>query len=122
MRSRSIYDLLIVREIVIDIEHCLLARPGTARRRRGRGLYSIPVATAQCHHYLRERPRPTSRFCAAYSTADAARMVSERVDARRRSDRRRGWPRRCTGSTCSPGDIADHEGNQTRFVVVARGG
>ena len=35
---------------------------------------------------------------------------------------RRGSPPSCTGWTSLAADIADHDGNQTRFVVVARDG
>src|SRR5215207_11744932 len=42
------YDLLIQREIVLDIEHCLIARPGDAIE-DVKVVLSIPVATAQCH-------------------------------------------------------------------------
>ena len=46
------HDLLIQREVVLDIEHCLMAKPGTALA-EVKVVLSIPVATAQCHHYLR---------------------------------------------------------------------
>ena len=47
------YDLLIQREIVLDIEHCLLARKGVSVSDL-EAIVSIPVATAQCHNYLRK--------------------------------------------------------------------
>lgn len=50
------YDLLIQREIVLDIEHCLLARKGVSTGDLT-GILSIPVATAQCHNYLRKISR-----------------------------------------------------------------
>ena len=92
------YDLLIQREIVIDIEHCLLARPGVALA-DVRDLYSIPVATAQCHHYLRDE-LPDVQILAAYSTADAAKLVSER-DTSMPLRSARAWPLPCTASRCS---------------------
>ena len=56
---------------------------------------------------------------AANSTAEAARLVSEdSAPAPPRS--RRASPPSCTGSRSSRLDIADHPGNQTRFVLVAR--
>src|SRR5215212_6575644 len=42
------HELLIQREVVLDIEHCLMAKPGTAMSEL-KLVYSIPVATAQCH-------------------------------------------------------------------------
>jgi prephenate dehydratase len=113
------HDLLIVREIVIDIEHCLLARPGVAVEDVDE-VFSIPVATAQCHRYLREH-LADAEIRAAYSTADAARLVSESVDTNAAAIA----PRVAAGVyglDVLAGDIADHEGNQTRFVVVARDG
>ncbi len=113
------YDLLIQREIVIDIEHCLLARPGVALA-DVRDLYSIPVATAQCHQYLRDE-LPEVEILAAYSTADAARLVSERdaLDAAALGPR---VAAEMYGLEVLASDIADHDGNQTRFVAVARDG
>ena len=113
------HDLVIHREIVIDIEHCLLAKPGVSLADVTE-IYSIPVATAQCHRYLREQ-LPDAEIRAAYSTADAARLVSESDIA---SSAALG-PRVAAavyGLDVVAADIADHDGNQTRFVVVARGG
>ena len=57
------------------IEQCLLAPAGVALGDIEE-LLSIPVATAQCHHFLRER-LPDIEVRAANSTADAARIVAE---------------------------------------------
>ena len=113
------HDLLIVREVVLDIEHCLLARPGVALD-DVKVMLSIPVATAQCHRYLREH-LPDAEVRAANSTADAARLVAEDEDRGERRDRapRR---RRSLRPRRDRQDIADHAGNQTRFVLVARDG
>ena len=113
------HELLIQREIVIDIEHCLLGRPGT-RLDEVREVFSIPVATAQCHRFLREE-LPEVEIRAAYSTADAAREVSERGDLHAAAL----GPRVAAevyGLEVIAADIADHDDNQTRFVIVAREG
>jgi prephenate dehydratase len=115
------YDLLIQREIVLDIELCLLGRPGQSLA-DVKEIHSIPVATAQCHRYVREH-LTAAEVRVANSTADAARIVSElpegavgtvaiapRVAAER------------YGLDILAADIADHPGNQTRFVLVAREG
>ncbi len=114
------HDLLIQREVVLDIEHCLLARPGTALA-DVRVVVSIPVAAAQCHAFLR-RATPAAELHAANSTAEGARLVSE-------SEPSAGWaavaPRASAalyGLDILAADIADHPGNQTRFVLVARQG
>jgi prephenate dehydratase len=111
------HDLLITREVVLDIEHCLVARPGTALG-DVKEVLSIPVATAQCHRFIREQ-LPFAEMRVASSTAEAARLVSEdpapgvaavapRVAAE------------LYGLEVLSSDIADHEGNQTRFVLVQR--
>jgi prephenate dehydratase len=113
------HDLLIQREVVLDIEHCLLAKPGTALD-DVKVVLSIPVATAQCHAYVRAT-FPQAEVRAANSTAEAARTVSEEASP--------GWaaiaPRiagEVYGLSILAADIADHPGNQTRFVLVARAG
>ena len=111
------YDLLITREIVLDIELCLVGLPGQ-RLDDVKVVLSIPVATAQCHRFLRERLR-TAEIRPASSTADAARSVADAggegtaaIAPRVAADR--------YGLEVLEADIADHAGNQTRFVVVAR--
>jgi prephenate dehydratase len=113
------HDLLIQREVVIDIEHCLLVKPGGSLENITE-IFSIPVATAQCHRYLREQ-LPDAEIRAAYSTADAARLVSENESPHAAAL----GPRVAAdvyGLQVIAADIADHDGNQTRFVVVAREG
>jgi prephenate dehydratase len=113
------YDLLITRDIVLDIELCLVGRPGQQLEDVTQVL-SIPVATAQCHKYLRTY-LPDAEARAANSTAEAARLVATEAEpgtvaiAPRVAAERYGLEILAAG-------IADHEGNQTRFVVVARDG
>ncbi len=111
------YDLLIQREIVVDIEHCLLGLPG-ARLADITTVLSIPVATAQCHRYLREN-LPDAEIRAANSTADAAKTVAERGDGTIAAIA----PRNAAalyGLEVLASNIEDHRGNQTRFVMVGR--
>lgn len=113
------HQLLIQREVVLDIEHCLLARPGT-QLADIKVVLSIPVATAQCHSYLR-RSLPNAELRAANSTAEGARLVSEDAGITLAAVA----PRAAAvayGLDIVAADIADHPGNQTRFVVVARDG
>ena len=112
------YDLLIIREVVLDIEHCLVAKPGTTIDDI-KELLSIPVATAQCHRFLRQR-LPGIEPHAANSTAEAARLVAEDDGASAAIAPRVAADR--YGLEVLAADIADHPGNQTRFVVVARDG
>lgn len=113
------YDLLITREIVLDIELCLVGRPGQSIEDAKVAL-SIPVATAQCHRFLRET-LPDVEIQAANSTAAAARLVAgEAPDGTVAIAPRIAAER--YGLEVLAADIADHDGDQTRFVVVAREG
>lgn len=111
------HDLLIQREVVLDIQHCLLARSGTSLA-DVKVVVSIPVATAQCRSFLRKELR-SAQMRAANSTAEAAQTVANESAA--------GFAAIAPANAASiygleviKHDIADHEGNQTRFVVVAR--
>lgn len=114
------YELLIQREVVLDIRHCLVGAPG-AQLTDIRRVVSIPVATAQCHAWLRTT-LPQVEVQPATSTADAARTVGERATASDPS-----WaaiaPAAAAGLyglSVIAERIADHEPNQTRFVLVGR--
>jgi prephenate dehydratase len=113
------HELVITRDVVLDIEHCLLARPGTAIS-DVKEVLSIPVATAQCHRFIRER-MPDAEVRAANSTAEAARIVSEEPSPGMAAIA----PRVAAGLyglDVLEAGIEDHPGNQTRFVLVRRDG
>lgn len=111
------HDLLIQREVVLDIEHCVLARPGSSLKDI-RVLLSIPVATAQCHSYIRKHFQ-TVEIRAAHSTAEAARLVGADVQTGIAAIAPRNAAH-LYGLEVIASDIADHRGNQTRFVVVGK--
>ena len=113
------YDLLIQREIVLDIEHCLVGLSGS-RLSDITTVLSIPVATAQCHRFLREE-LPDAEVRAANSTADAAKSVASAADPHIAAVAPRNAAE-LYGLAVLATDIADHSGNQTRFVVVGRDG
>jgi len=111
------HELLIQREVVLDIEHCILGRPGTILR-DVKVLLSIPVATAQCHNFVRTE-LPDVEVRAANSTAEAARLVAEdQASAMAAIAPANAAP--MYGLEVLRRNIADHEGNQTRFVLVGR--
>ena len=112
------HSLLIQREVVLDIEHCLLAQAGTTLA-DVKVVLSIPVATAQCHAYLREHVG-SAEVRATNSTADGARLVAE-MGAGVAAVAPRAAAR-VFGLEVIAADIADHPGNQTRFVLVGRAG
>ena len=69
----GIYDWerTIKQPVVLDIEMCLLAKKSTTLHRVTK-IYSMPVATAQCHGYIRKHA-PQAEVFVANSTAEAAR-------------------------------------------------
>jgi prephenate dehydratase len=113
------HELVITREVVLDIHMCLAARPGVALEDVTE-ILSIPVATAQCHRFLREH-LPLADVRTAASTAAAAQLVSEDPSVQVAAIAPRVAAERY-GLDVLAENIEDHTGNQTRFVVVARQG
>jgi prephenate dehydratase len=112
-------DLLIQREVVLDIRMALMAVPGTELSDL-HTVVSFPHALGQCRRYLREH-LPQASVESAPSTAEAARVVGEK----------RPPGVAAIGPSVAADlydleviaiDIEDHPGNQTRFVAVAREG
>ena len=113
------HELVITREVVLDIHMCLAARPGVQIADITE-ILSIPVATAQCHRFLREH-LPEASMRSATSTARAAQAVSEEAGANLGAV----TPRVAAdlyGLEVLAENIEDHDGNQTRFVVVTQRG
>lgn len=109
-------DVLIQREVVLNVQQHLLAVPG-ATLEDIREVVSIPHATAQVRDFLHASlPKVTTR--AANSTAEAARLVAETGD---RSVAAIGndLAAEIYGLNVLAADIEDHPENQTRFVAVA---
>ena len=113
------HDLLIQREVVLDIEHCLMAKAGTALA-DVKVVLSIPVASAQCHTFLRTQVGE-AELRASNSTAEAAQMVAEELGPGTAAVAPR-TSAELYGLEILAADIADHRGNQTRFVLVAKQG
>jgi prephenate dehydratase len=112
-------DLLIQREVVLDVHMHLLAPEGTDLESVRRVL-SFPHASAQCRRFLAER-LPDAEVVPTNSTAEAARLLGE--------DRPRGTaalaPRLAAdlyGLEVLASSVEDHGDNQTRFVALARKG
>ncbi len=113
------HELLIVREVVLDIHLCLAARPGV-QLDDVKEILSIPVATAQCHRFLREH-LPGADVRQTLSTAGAAQSVGEDASPHLAAIAPRVAAERY-GLDVIAENIEDHDGNQTRFVVVTRSG
>lgn len=109
-------DLVIEREVIQPVSHCLIARHG-AERDRIEGIISHPQATAQCSGFL-ARWFGNVPVMAANSTADAARDVSlsEKPLAAIGTE----LAARIYGLEVLERDMEDYPGNVTRFVVVGR--
>lgn len=113
------HDLLIQREVVLDIEHCLLAVPGQ-KLTDIKLVWSMPVATAQCHAFLRAQ-LPDADVRPTNSTAEGAQLLGK--------ERELGIAVIAPKASAKlydlevlADDIADHRGNQTRFVLVGKHG
>ncbi len=115
------FDFLIQREVVVSVQLDLMALPGTATAEdlsAIRTVMSFPVAVAQCRSFLHTR-LPDVEIEATTSTALAARRIGE--------DQLTG-----VAAIASPtaaaiyglqtvvAAIADHSGNQTRFLLLAK--
>ncbi|GJM39703.1 MAG: prephenate dehydratase [Acidimicrobiales bacterium] len=112
-------DLLIQREVVMNVSLNLLVQPGVTLDDIEH-VRSMPVAYAQCRRYLADE-LPKAAIEATNSTADAARELAESG----RRDTAAIAPRRSAevyGLEILAADIEDHPENQTRFVLVGREG
>ncbi len=115
-------ELLVQREVVLDVHLHLLVAPGTRVDDLER-VQSYPPALAQCRDYLARR-LPGVRQVATTSTAEAARLVAEEAA---------GAPDKVVsvaavapiaaaklyGLDAVESEIEDYGANQTRFVLVA---
>ena len=116
------FDLLIQREVVLDIHLHLMAPPGT-RLDDVERVVSIPMASAQCRSFLNER-LSRAEVLASNSTADAARQLGQRSAGADAGERPTAAiaPRlaaKLYGLDILAEDVEDHPDNQTRFVAVA---
>lgn len=111
-------DLLIQREVILDVQLDLLAAPGTSLA-DVTTVISFPVAVAQCRGFLRAE-LPEAQVDVATSTADAARLVSEGEAGM--AAIANPLAARLYGLEPVAEAIEDHKGNQTRFLLLAREG
>jgi prephenate dehydratase len=107
----------IVGESVSEIRNCLIA----ARRLELEAIktvYSHPQANAQCAQFLRTR-LPGAKVISTSSTADAVRSVIADPAAAQAALGNR-LAASLYGGEILLADVDDHDGNQTRFVWLAR--
>jgi len=113
------FDLLIRREVVLDV-HLHLMAPEGMKLSDIRRVFSFPVALAQCRKFLADR-LPDAEPVAANSTADAARRLGEHPEPGSAAI----GPRVAAelyGLKILAEDVEDHPDNQTRFVAVGASG
>ncbi|MGH8987422.1 MAG: prephenate dehydratase [Acidimicrobiales bacterium] len=111
-------DLLIQREVILDVSLHLMAPRGATIEEVTR-LVSYPVALAQCRHFTAEH-LPHAETIAASSTADAARMLAVSPDRHTAAIGSR-LAAQLYGLDLLAESVEDFGGNQTRFVAVAPG-
>jgi chorismate mutase/prephenate dehydratase len=115
------YDLLaegaltILGEVVSQIDHCLLALPGT-RLEDVRRILSHPQALGQCQGFLESVPWAEAR--AEFDTAGSARKIQEEGDPTVAAIAS-GSAARVFGLEILRRGIQTQRGNYTRFVEVA---
>ncbi len=110
-------DLQIQAELVLPIQHNLVARPGT-KPENIRVIYSHTQALGQCRHYL-ESHFPTAQFEPALSTAGSVELAMKRDGEAAAISTLRAAE--LGGAEVLAADIGDEPHNVTRFVVVAQG-
>lgn len=111
------HDLVIQREVVLDIHLNLMAAPGTTMN-DVTVVSSHPVASAQCHKFL-HKELPDVPVAAANATAEAAALAAKTPGLAAIGP---ALAAENYGLDTLATDVADHEGNQTRFVLVGRSG
>ncbi|HUS81778.1 MAG TPA: prephenate dehydratase [Dehalococcoidia bacterium] len=106
--------LLIRREVVLPIEHCLLAKPGTTAD-QVETIYSHPQALGQCRRFL-ERCFPKARLEASLSTTVAVEQMMQQEKAAAVATARAA---ELYGVRVLASGVQDNQNNETRFVLVA---
>lgn len=109
--------LAICGEIVLDIEHCLMLRPG-ADRTAIDVIYSHPQSLGQCRQYL-ETHFPDVRTEAALSNSEAVAVMMKTPRSAAIGPARAA---EIYGAEIVERGIEDSANNKTRFVVLAREG
>ena len=109
------YDLKVRGEVIVKIEHCLIANPGTVLANI-KAVYSHPQALAQCRHFLEELGR---ELIPTYDTAGSVKMLKEKglknaaaVASERAAN--------LYGMQILAKDISDNTENYTRFFLLSK--
>ena len=111
------HELLIVREVIIDIHLHLVGTPGT-KLAEVEEIWSYPHAIGQCRRFASTRV-PTAILKASNSTADAARLVAEAHDPRVAAIAPK-MAAEIYHLEIIEANIEDHSDNQTRFILLRK--
>ncbi len=108
------YDLKVCAEIIVKLEHCLIANPGTALEDI-KVVYSHPQALGQCRTFLEEFGR---ELISTYDTAGSVKMIKEKglKNAAAIASERAA---NLYGMHILAKDISDNPENYTRFFVLS---
>jgi chorismate mutase/prephenate dehydratase len=109
------YDLKVCGEVIVKIDHCLIANPGTALA-DVKAVYSHPQALAQCRTFLEEFGR---ELIPTYDTAGSVKMLKEKgfKNAAAVASERAA---KLYDMQILVKDIADNVENYTRFFVLSK--
>ena len=110
-------ELLIQREVLLDVKMNLMAPPAVTMTDI-EVVTSHPTANGQCREFL-AKEMAHAEIRVATSTAEAARIVSERTNEAALCNTLAG---ELYGLEVVAEDVADRMGNQTRFVLVGPSG
>jgi len=109
------YDLKVCGEVIVKIEHCLIANPSTSLE-AVKAVYSHPQALAQCRNFLERFGR---ELIPTYDTAGSVKMLKEKglKNAAAVASERAA---QLYGMKILARDIADNKENYTRFFVLSK--
>jgi chorismate mutase / prephenate dehydratase len=109
------YDLKVCGEVIVKIEHCLIANPGTTLANI-KAVYSHPQALAQCRAFLEEMGRD---LIPTYDTAGSVKMLKDKAlkNAAAIASKRAA---EIYEMQILAEDIADNLENYTRFFVLSK--
>ena len=110
------YEVAIIGEQIIPIDHCLLGLPG-AKLSDIKTVYSHPQALMQCENYLRFH-HPEFDTIALDNTAMAAKKVCETKDSSKAAIAGR-INAELYGLSLIDEGIQDDKHNETRFIIVS---
>jgi prephenate dehydratase len=107
-------ETVIVGEIVVKIEHCLLSKSGSEKIRI---ILSHPQGLAQCRHFLKKH-FPEAELRSTGSTSHAARLAGEFEEMAAIASPEAA---ECYGLKILLSNIQDQKENYTRFIVLKSG-